>query len=162
MSLPEAWVDRIFTKLSLVHGHQFLSRWDGLSMADVKADWGRDLACFAQHPQALWWALENLPGKPMNAIEFRALVRQAPSQKFHAPGPPVRLEEAPPQVDPQCYAEEMSRLREDPNVLPGEHREWARAIVARHRCGDPATPTVLAMATEALGIEVPAAVYERR
>ena len=26
MSLPDAWVDRIFTKLSLVYGHQFLSR----------------------------------------------------------------------------------------------------------------------------------------
>lgn len=163
MSLPEAWIGRIFDRMDLTYGHQFLARWDGIDLSKVKATWGQDLACFAQHPQALWWALENLPAKPPNSIEFRALVRQAPSQSFHQPKAPLRTLEGPVRtVDPELVAAEMSRLRQDPSLLQGEHREWARAIVARHRAGDAATPTVLAMATEALGIEVPATVYERR
>jgi hypothetical protein len=74
MSLPETWVDRIFTKLSLVYGHQFLSRWDGLAMADVKADWAHELRGFAQNPGAISYALEHLPpGKAPTVLEFRAI-----------------------------------------------------------------------------------------
>ncbi len=74
MSLPEAWVDRIFDKLTLVYGHQFLSRWDGLPIADVKANWAQELARFQQNPSAISYALENLPpAKPPTVLEFRAI-----------------------------------------------------------------------------------------
>lgn len=152
MSLPTAWVDRIFDRANLTWGHQFLARWDGLDIAKVKAQWAHDLACFAQSPNALWWALDHLPAKPVNAVEFRELVRQAPGQHFAAPGPRI-LEDVPRDpVDPAAVAAELKRLREDPITRGGENREWARQIVARHRAGDRATPTVLAMAQEALGL----------
>lgn len=74
MSLPESWVDRIFDKLTLVYGHQFLSRWDGLPLESVKADWARELSRFQQNPGALAYGLENLPAtKPPTVLEFRAI-----------------------------------------------------------------------------------------
>lgn len=29
MSLPAAWIDKIFTKLTLAYGRDFLGRWEG-------------------------------------------------------------------------------------------------------------------------------------
>jgi hypothetical protein len=81
MSLPDAWIERIFDKLTLVYGHQFLSRWDGLSLEKVKANWAAELSRFQQNPNALGYALENLPpGKAPTVLEFRALCNspQAP------------------------------------------------------------------------------------
>jgi hypothetical protein len=72
MSLPEAWVDRIFERLTVVYGHQFLARWDGLELTEVKANWAYELRGFAQNPSALWYGLEHLPAaKPPTVLEFR-------------------------------------------------------------------------------------------
>lgn len=79
MSLPEPWVDRLFTKLVLVYGNDFLRRWDGLEIADVKADWAHELSAYQQSPGAIRYALENLPQKPPNVLEFRAICQRAPS-----------------------------------------------------------------------------------
>lgn len=87
MSLPDAWVDRIFDKLTLVYGHQFLSRWDGLPLDPVKADWAHELRGFAQNPPAIAYALEHLPpAKPPTVLEFRALCSST-----HAPARPEPL-----------------------------------------------------------------------
>lgn len=87
MSLPDAWVERIFDKLTLVYGHQFLSRWDGLKLSDVKADWGRELRGFAQSAKAIAYGLENLPpSKPPTVLEFRAICSSP-----HAPRPELHL-----------------------------------------------------------------------
>lgn len=81
MSFPAAWVDRIFEKLTMVYGHQFLGRWSGLDLEAVKADWGRELARFQQNPAALAYALDNLPAnEPPNVLEFRALCNRRPDE----------------------------------------------------------------------------------
>lgn len=90
MSLPAAWVDRIFERLTLVYGHQFLGRWSGLDLDAVKADWGRELSAYQQSPQALAYALDNLPaGEPPNVLQFRALCARRPvdAPKLSAPDP---------------------------------------------------------------------------
>ena len=151
MSLPEPWVERIFDKLTITWGHQFLSRWDGMPLNKVKADWADELSAFQQHPRALWWALDNLPDRPPSAPEFKALARKAPQQAFDDPLQP-RLPAPVAKADPQRVEAELARLRASIGHRQGDNREWARQIVARHRAGDHATPTVLRMAQEALAL----------
>ena len=61
MSLPTVWIDKIFEKLSLRYGREFLGRWEGMPIADVKTDWGDVLSGMVEHPKAIGWALDNLP-----------------------------------------------------------------------------------------------------
>lgn len=126
MSLPDAWVDRIFDKLTLVYGHAFLSRWDGESIAKVKASWAEELSRFQQNPSALAYALENLPVKPPSVLEFRALCNspQAPRDQ-QALLPPVisRYDE-----DNRAWQRHFARLQEvRAQGIPRAY-EWAYAL----------------------------------
>lgn len=79
MSLPSAWVDRLFEKLSLVYGQRFLGLYAGLNLDAVKADWADELAGFQQSPNAIRHGLENLPADhPPTVLQFRDLCRKAP------------------------------------------------------------------------------------
>lgn len=72
-------VDMIFTKMNLIYGRDFSSRWEGIDMQDVKNDWAHELSGFERRPQAFSYALQNLPAtKPPTVIEFRAIVLRAP------------------------------------------------------------------------------------
>jgi hypothetical protein len=83
MSLQPELIDMVFTKLTLVYGRDFLGRWEGLNLSDVKNDWAHELSGFAQHPEAIAYALQNLtPGKPPTVLEFRAIARKAPLPEF--------------------------------------------------------------------------------
>jgi hypothetical protein len=121
MSLPAAWVNRVFTRLSLVFGRDFMSRYDGLDIDDVKAEWALDLASFAQAPDAIKFALDNLPSaKPPTVLEFRDLCRKAPQYVPKAlPAPPV---------DP-TLAQELRRAFK-PVVGVGD-RTWATKLAKR-------------------------------
>lgn len=96
MSLPASWVDRIFQRLTMVFGRDFQARYEGLSTDEVKAEWGLDLAGFAQAPAAIKFALDNLPSdKPPTSLQFRDLCRRAPQYAPKAlPAPPVNPEMA--------------------------------------------------------------------
>ena len=89
MSLPFPWIDQIFTKLSLAYGRDFTGRWEGLDMLDVKSDWAHELDGFEKNPQAIKYALQNLPAsKPPTVFEFRAIALRAPEtplQQLEAP-----------------------------------------------------------------------------
>lgn len=84
MSLPMSWVDRIFTKLTMIYGRDFLGRWEGLDITEVKSDWAHELAGFKDHPDSISYALKNMPdsGKPPTVLEFRAMCRKAPEPTF--------------------------------------------------------------------------------
>lgn len=79
MSLPLPWVERIFTKLTMIYGRDFIGRWEGLDISEVKADWAHELAGFKDHPDSIAYALKNMPdnGKPPTVLEFRAICRKA-------------------------------------------------------------------------------------
>ena len=149
MSLPAAWVDRIFSKLAIVYGEEFLARWRAVSLADVKTDWANTLGYYEADPGAIAWALENLPsGKPPTVLQFRDLCRQAP-----APEVP-RLPE--PKADPGRVAAEVAKLREAINANPApqvDRHEWARKILRDVEAGIKRTPTVVKFARQALGLE---------
>lgn len=86
--LPSEWVDVIFTKLTMRHGRDFLSRYEGLDLTAVKADWSDELAGLQNRPDAIKYALELSVAKPPNVIEFRELCARAPVRaQFALPGP---------------------------------------------------------------------------
>lgn len=147
MSLPAAWADKIFTKLTLAYGRDFLSRWEGLEISDVKTDWSHELSGFDAHPEAIAYALANLPPKPPSVIEFRALARRAPTPE--AP----RLEA--PKADPVKVAAEIAKQVDLKAAFAPKHdpKEWAKRIVARYESGERIRPITLRFAREALGME---------
>jgi len=74
-------VEMIFTKLGLVYGRDFLSRWEGLDLVDVKNDWAHELAGVSV--DSVRYALKNLPSmKAPTVLEFRNLTRNAPLPVF--------------------------------------------------------------------------------
>lgn len=78
MSLPENWTDKIFQKLALVYGRDFTGRYEGIPLEEVKADWAHELSGYQQSPHSIAYALQNLPEKPPNVLQFRAICRSAP------------------------------------------------------------------------------------
>lgn len=144
MSLPASWIDKIFTKLSLAYGRDFVGRWEGLDLNDVKTDWGHELAGFARHPEAIAFALATLPAKAPSVIEFRNLCRQAPMPEV------PRLEA--PKADPERVKAELAKLdslRAAPTPKAGR-LDWAKSLLARVDNGERISPTCVRFAREAL------------
>src|SRR5882672_446213 len=77
-SFPAGWVDRIFAKLSVTYGRDFVGRWEGLELGEVKEDWRGELSGFERFPASIAYALQNLPARPPTILEFRDLCRHAP------------------------------------------------------------------------------------
>lgn len=148
MSLHIAWVDKIFHKLTLLYGRDFIGRWEGLEIADVKTDWGHELSGFENWPEAIAHALATLPpGKPPTVMEFRDLARKAPRKELlQLPGPPA---------DPERVAAELKKLaaitgKAAPQVNRIDHKAWARKLIAREKAGEVLNMTVARMAHQAL------------
>lgn len=149
MSLPLHAVDRLFERLTATYGRDFLARFDGLEQADLKSLWGHELSGFADKLGMIAWALENLPERAPNVIEFRNLARRAPV-------PEVQQLPAP-KADPARVAAELTKLAplmaaSKARPDPIDHKAWAKRIVARHTDGDRINPTSLRFAREALGM----------
>lgn len=129
MSLPLPWVERIFDKLMLVYGRDFIGRWEGLPIASVKTDWGHELAGFERHPESIKHALQNLPpAKPPTVYEFRNLCCAAPKMAV--------LELPAPPPDPVMVAEITKRLAATHRKPTHSGREWAYTLKKRHDQGD--------------------------
>lgn len=134
-------IDRLFKRLAATYG----ARWDvslgQAPIADVKTVWGHELSAFANSLHRIAWALENLPERCPNAIEFRNLCRQAPSPE--APALPL------PKANPEIAAKVIDGLKAS-NTKTGrmDPRAWAKAILANPKGR---TPTVIKMAKSAVG-----------
>lgn len=146
MNLPMPWVDKIFTKLTVIYGKDFLSRWEGLNIEEVKADWAKELGGFFNHPESISYALKNMPdaGKPPTVLEFRAICRKAPI--FEQP----RIEHHPAQ--PDKVKAEIEKLKNSPRTGKSDPKDWARRHIARHEAGEQVRPITLRFAREALGL----------
>lgn len=102
MTNSELLLEAIFTKCGLVYGRDFLSRWEGIDLAEVKGDWRRELGSHLERPEAIRFALENLPNKAPHVLEFRALCN-----KWLPPHRPQL--EAPVPEDQRLAAAEIKR-----------------------------------------------------
>ena len=141
--LPLEWVDKIFTKLTLVYGRDFSSRWEGMNIADVKVDWAHELSGFQDNGKAIAHALQNLPAaKPPTVLEFRALAQKCPSATVVLPpSEPASVE---------VVAEGVATLRRLRGGGSAGNKDWARRIVDRHERGDKIRPYSLKLAQSAL------------
>lgn len=143
-ALPEQWVDRIFQKLAVTYGRDFLSRWEGLDIGAVKGDWGHELRGFQQSPDAIKHALEHLPhDKPPTVLEFRELCLKAP--KYAPKALPA------PKPDPAVVREVMGALKP-----AGEYDRlgWAKRLLGRAAGGEKLPKAHVDMAKRALGAGV--------
>lgn len=146
MSISQAWVDSIFQKLVLVYGRDFIGRWEGLSLADVKDDWRRELAGFENWPAAIAHALANLPpAKPPTALEFRDLARKAPRK--HVPALP-NAKASPARM--AAERRKLAALKAGASGAGLDHKAWARRLRAREAAGERLTPAVSRMVRDAL------------
>ena len=85
MSVPITWVERIWATMRATYGAAFDRQWECPSgvdpathVADMKAHWARELGVYVNAPEALGYALENLPDRPPNLIEFRRICNGRP------------------------------------------------------------------------------------
>jgi hypothetical protein len=146
MSLSLQAVERLFDRLTATYGRQLLSMYEWLDVNAVKTVWAHELGGFESNLHAVAWALENLPARAPNAIEFRFLCRLAPSPKVQ------QLTE--PAANPQRLRAELAKLGE---ILkdnpPSERLDWARRIIARKEGGEKVAAATLRIARQALRIE---------
>lgn len=144
MSLPIEWTEKIFKKLSLAYGRDFLGRYEGVPLADVKTDWSHELSGFEAHPEAIKHALQNLhPSKPPTVFEFRNICAQAPKM--------AAVELPRPPQDPAIVAAIRSRIH-GADRAPSGMRDWARRLKASHESGGRLTRYQVNSYRQALGM----------
>jgi hypothetical protein len=149
MSLSTKTIDRLFERLTLAYGAQFMAQYDGMPVADVKTDWCQWLSAFGDRLPAIGWALENLPERPTNAVAFRNLCRSAP-----APATVLLPEPAPNPERMRAELEKLAPLLAAKRDEPPDGRAWARRILAADSAGEKVNRTSLMFARQALGMPV--------
>lgn len=127
MSLPIEWIEKIFKKLSVTYGRDFLGRYEGIPLNDVKSDWAHELSGFEAHPEAIKHALQNLSqSKAPTVYEFRNVCSSAPKM--------AALELPRPPQDPAIVAAIVNDLKVK-TVVNGM-KDWAHRLKVRHDAGD--------------------------
>ena len=148
--LPMPWVDKIFLTLTLLHGRDFLGRWEGVPIAEVKLDWAERLACFVSRPEAIGYALDNLhDNKAPTVLDFRTVCLRCPA--------PVLVALEAPAADPARVAAEFGKMAAgapSTKTAAADCKGWAHAIIARHSRGEKVSLAPLRIAREALGMAV--------
>ena len=147
--LPMSWINKIFHTLTVLHGREFLGRWEGGPIEDVKADWAERLGCFFARPKAIEYALENLhDNKSPTALDFRTVC-------LRCPAPVLPALDAPAADSARVAAEFAKMATTAPAPAPGriDHKAWARVIIKKHDDGIKVNPGPLRMARQALGLE---------
>jgi hypothetical protein len=134
-------VNSIFERLTLVYGHDFLRRWEGLDLAAVKASWAEELAGLHTNSAAIKHALAHLPaGQPPTVIQFRALciARPEPEQKLLNS----------PRASSELVAALVAKALEA--VAPAHGVEWAHRLRRREQQAERLTAAQRAMLRQAL------------
>lgn len=134
MSLPTAAIDRLFARLAISYGTEFTNKWGTLSSIEVKSHWAHELNHFADNLHAIGWALQNLPDRCPNLIEFKSLCKQAPRLTRTALDAP----KAPVEVVDRVLAEIAAKALKLPKDENGniDHKRWAKKLKRRHESGE--------------------------
>ena len=133
MSLPLPVLERLFARLNATYGRDFMSRYEGQDSGAVKTSWGHELDGYSNNLRPIAWALENLPDRAPNVLEFRAICRRAPAAEV-----PLLPE---PKADPKRIADELAKLAplrqrtEEHSRI--DHKAWAKRLQARDAAGEP-------------------------
>lgn len=95
-ALPEAWIEKVFSRMEGLYGSLFLDRWKNSDMANVRRVWAEELAGFQDQPEMIGHALKALSNAPFPPTlpEFLALCRAAPRpQRIAIEGPQLSADE---------------------------------------------------------------------
>ncbi|WP_066336036.1 hypothetical protein [Azohydromonas lata] len=142
MSPRAEFVDVLFDRLSLRYGCAFLARWKGLDLQAVKADWARELASYAERPEAIEHALALLdPNEPPTAACLRDLCSTVPAPAFRAKPEPKQAQRA---------AEIRHKYLRPVPPRTGRERAWAADMVQRANAGERVSGYGLRLALDAL------------
>lgn len=135
MALPTAAIDRLFERLQMSYGAEFLNKWANLSANDVKSHWAHELDYFSDNLNAIGWALNNLPDRCPNLIEFKSLCKHAPKPTRIA----LEATKASAEVVDRVMADIASKAFKLPRDETGniDHKRWAKKLKARHDKGEP-------------------------
>lgn len=145
--LPPHWVDEIFGRLTVRYGQPFLRRWEGVDIALVKADWAEQLAGFADKPDAIRHALENLPPDRAPTVgEFAAVANR------HQPATPALPAPKPDPARAHAAVAAIGRRLHD-----HDPRAWAQRLRDREAAGEPLSLAQRHFWREALRVEEGAA-----
>lgn len=152
MSLSLVAIDRLFQRLAATYGASWDRSLGQTPINDFKTAWAHELQGFADKLDALAWALENLPERCPNVIEFRNLARRAPAPEVpQLPEPPA---------DPQRLKTELAKLQPILDAARKANSDdrlaWARRIVSRRQQGERVahgTYNIAAAALRSNGVE---------
>lgn len=128
--LPDAWVSRLFATLRANYGAAFDRQWEcppGVDPAkfaeQMRAHWAEELGGYVNHPEAIAYALANLPEQAPNLPQFKAICRRAPAKEL------PRLESPKGKADPQAVAAAIAAVQGNPL----DPKAWAIALRDRER-----------------------------
>jgi len=143
MNLSMKACDHLFNRLLAEYGAQWSKQWQDVPIQDAKNAWARELGQYAGRLEAIAYALDNLPERAPNAVQFRNLCRSAPA--------PAVLALPGPEANPARMREELAKLGHvtGAKVQTTTGMDWAPRILARHAAGAKITPTVMKMACKA-------------
>jgi hypothetical protein len=134
-------VDRLFTRLAASYGAEWTRQWKDIPIVDMKTAWGHELASFIGDLPAIASALDNLPERCPNVVQFKALCRANRTVK-------TALLLPEPKSDPAFIASVVAKLSEP--APKTDSKEWARRIIARKAAGEFISPFSLNLAKGAL------------
>lgn len=120
MSMQSGWIERIFTRMLARYGSAWINMWAGVDASAMIEDWERVLLGVPSH--MIIYGLDNLPDRPPNSTQFKAICVQHPERA------PLAIE-APP-ADPERVAAELSKMFAM-NRKHGDMKQWARALQER-------------------------------
>lgn len=141
MSLPLPWIEKVFQKLTLTFGREFINRWEGVPLEEVKADWAHELRGFQQNPKAIAYGLEHcVSGKPPTVQDFKAICLRRQDTFVSLPAPAV---------PPEKVAAELAKIAKPVENHHGM-KDWAYRLKARHEAGDKLSLYQIKCYTEAL------------
>ena len=151
MSLPFRAVERLFDRLALTYGAEWSGKWRDVDEVALKSMWAHELSQFDVRLTAIGWALENLPPKCPNLIEFKLLCRQAPREMLSQLDAPKADRTI---VDAEMAKIAATALRSSSNPEQrGDPLAWAKRLKARHDKGEKLGHYQIFCYRKALGIE---------
>jgi hypothetical protein len=140
-------IDRLFERLSLTYGNAWDNSIGSAPLNEIKSFWMNQLAGFMQSKEsmmAISWALNHLPERPPNLVQFKNLCYQAPvAERPQLPSPPA---------DPERVKQEFAKLA-GMNTPKSDPKDWARKILGDYDAGVKKSPTVVQMARDALNVQ---------
>jgi len=134
MSLSVLAVERLFQRLTATYGSEFVNKWDKVSLPDLKTAWAHELSAYQDNLNAIGWALENLPDRCPNLIEFKSLCKQAPRPATGALDAPKAPADVVDKELAKMAAEAFKPPRDDNGTV--DHKLWAKKLKSKHDKGE--------------------------